>query len=322
MTPSNIASVVSQVFESLDTSGPTPATEPRYGAAFTRREAEIRAVDQASLAQVSVDIIAGMASVIGTLPKLRALREQVARLPELDLASFDALEDYTLALGAAHGQWMIASTPREALPALGAAAVTVRDTLVADAGALARRGVLTPELVASFKSGVGYRAVVRDLMGLTAMLRDRWDVVSKVSALEESELVAASNLADRIVAALGEREQNPTRTAEAALVRQQAYTLWTRAYDEARRAVAYLRWHQGDADKIAPSLYAGRGAGPRAKSDVAQPAPVTTPATSAGTPTTPTSPTTPHVSAPQAHAAAFTDTVPGLPNADPFITAA
>ena len=320
MTPSNISSTVASAFGATGPSGPSIATEPRYGAAFVRREVEIRAVPADALAPINIDVITSMATVLGALPGLRELRPTIAMLPAFDLAAFDALEDYTMALGATHSRWMIATAPREALPELGAAAVEVRDTLVADATALARRGVLDGQLVANFRSGVGYRAVVRDLMGLTALLRDAWDTVSRLTALEESELVAASNLADRIVGALGEREQNPAKTVDAALVRQQAYTLWTRAYDEARRAVSYLRWHEGDADKIAPSLFAGRGT--RQRTDVAQPAPVTTPATSAGTPTTPTSPTTPHVSAPQAHAAAFTDTVPGLPNADPFITAA
>ena len=320
MTPSNISSIVSNVFAATTSSTPDTATQPRYAAAFTRREAAIRAVDPTTMPAVNVDVIAAMATVLGVLPKLRELRGDIAKLPEFDLAAVDALEDDTLALGAAHSRWMISASPREALPALGVASVIVRDTLVADATALARRGLLDAQLVASFKSGVGYRAVVRDLMGLTSLLREHWDKVSKVTALDAEELTAASNLADRIVGALGEREQNPAKTVDAALVRQQAYTLWTRAYDEARRAVSYLRWHEGDADKIAPSLFAGRGT--RQRTDVAQPAPVTTPATSAGTPTTPTSPTTPHVSAPQAHAAAFTDTVPGLPNADPFITAA
>jgi len=29
-------------------------------------------------------------------------------------------------------------------------------------------------------------------------------------------------------------------------------------YDEVRRAVHYLRWREGDAEEIAPSLYSGR----------------------------------------------------------------
>ena len=43
-----------------------------------------------------------------------------------------------------------------------------------------------------------------------------------------------------------------------ALSRQQAFTLFERAYAEARRAVSYLRAPWGDADAIAPSLRACR----------------------------------------------------------------
>ena len=37
-----------------------------------------------------------------------------------------------------------------------------------------------------------------------------------------------------------------------------AFTLFSRAYDATRGAVTYLRWNEGDADDIAPSLYKGR----------------------------------------------------------------
>ncbi len=42
----------------------------------------------------------------------------------------------------------------------------------------------------------------------------------------------------------------------AAEIRQQAFTLFIRTYDQLRRAVHYLRWEHGDAEEIAPSLYA------------------------------------------------------------------
>jgi hypothetical protein len=41
------------------------------------------------------------------------------------------------------------------------------------------------------------------------------------------------------------------------------------AYDQTRRAVAYLRWNEGDADAIAPSLYKGRGGRSASSSDTA-----------------------------------------------------
>ncbi|WP_437293039.1 hypothetical protein [Sorangium sp. So ce426] len=42
------------------------------------------------------------------------------------------------------------------------------------------------------------------------------------------------------------------------------------AYDQTRRAIAYLRWNEGDADTIAPSLYKGRGGRAASSSDTAE----------------------------------------------------
>jgi hypothetical protein len=50
-------------------------------------------------------------------------------------------------------------------------------------------------------------------------------------------------------------------------MRARAYTLFTRAYDDARRAIIFLRWHEGDADSIAPALHPGRSASKKKPSD-------------------------------------------------------
>src|SRR5688500_269126 len=43
--------------------------------------------------------------------------------------------------------------------------------------------------------------------------------------------------------------------------RKRAYTLLVRSYNEVRRVISFLRWHDGDAEDIAPSLHtAGRAA--------------------------------------------------------------
>jgi hypothetical protein len=49
------------------------------------------------------------------------------------------------------------------------------------------------------------------------------------------------------------------------------------AYDQTRRAVIYLRWNEGDADTIAPSLYKGRGGRAASSND-----PATEPADTSG----------------------------------------
>ncbi|WP_437907778.1 hypothetical protein WME95_07775 [Sorangium sp. So ce327] len=58
-----------------------------------------------------------------------------------------------------------------------------------------------------------------------------------------------------------------------------------RADDQTRRAVAYLRWDEGDADTIAPSLYKGRGRAASSSDTAAAPDDAAPPgAAPAGTP--------------------------------------
>jgi hypothetical protein len=76
------------------------------------------------------------------------------------------------------------------------------------------------------------------------------------------------------VRAAGQREQGPAVVVETARIRQQAFTLLVKAYDETRRAVSFLRWREGDADTIAPSLYAGRGGRGKPAAPVADTGPV------------------------------------------------
>ncbi len=61
--------------------------------------------------------------------------------------------------------------------------------------------------------------------------------------------------------ALGEREQaqaSEPGKMDANERRKRAFSLFVNAYDQCRRAAAYLRWNEGDADELLPSLYAGR----------------------------------------------------------------
>jgi hypothetical protein len=156
--------------------GHTHEPEPaELAAGFKRVEAEIRSVPERELVPVNVDVLGAVTTVLGALPELRALRAQFAELRGFDLASFDKLRDYALALGHAHAMY----------PAAGGAAVALR---------------------------------------------------------------------------------------------QRAFTLFATTYDEVRRAVSYLRWHDGDGDDIAPSLFACRG-GPGTATD-----PSTAPTLPDGTP--------------------------------------
>ena len=136
--------------------------------AYERVLPELQGLSRAELASINLNIPSAITTVLGVLPKVRALRDQIRNeLHHFDIAPIDKLEDYALALSHANAHCLT----------------------------IGRRG---------------------------------WRVAGVSVAAE---------------------------------LRVRAFTLFVHAYSNARRAVTYLRWHEGDADSIAPSLYAGRSNG-------------------------------------------------------------
>jgi hypothetical protein len=280
------------------------ATE--FADGFKRVEAEIRALPEAELVPVNIDVQGAVTTVLGALPELSALRPELVELKDFDLASFDKLRDYSLALGYTHAMYRVAAGPSDSLTALATELTELRDMLEADATALAKRGILDEAQVSKLRDGSGYKNIAFEVVGLVGLLRDRWDAIQGRSAISETELEHAGQLAQELVTKLGVREQAPAVAGAAAVLRQRAFTLFANTYDEVRRAVSYLRWHENDVDEIAPSLFAGRGG------RGAPPDPATDSTVPYGTPivTPPAAPVAPTTAAPAVGV--------GLPAADPF----
>lgn len=116
--------------------------------------------------------------------------------------------------------------------------------------------------------------------------------------LSRADVEQASADAEAFLTALGIRNQPDSGKLEAQL-RDRAYTVLVRTYDEVRRLLAFLRWEEGDADRIAPSLFAGRSARKRE---------------AVPTGDMPTEESASPLAPPPA-----TPVRPGLPGADPFV---
>jgi len=279
-------------------------------AAYKRLLPDIMAVQDTGLVHINLDVPLLVTTVLGTLPELRGLRARIAsELPQFDLATFDALEFRALALSHAHALFVAATKPTMTLPELIDAATKRRDLLYSDAMALSTRGLLDFAPFKEVKRANGHRALAVDLQVLAAGLQASWDAIQGKTAIRASELEEAAHLADQINYAVGYRDQGPQTVAETASIRHRAFTMLVRAYSDARRAVTYLRWHEEDADTIAPSLFAGRGGPSRKRSEDSA-------ATDAASNVAPAQPTTP-VAAP-APAPALP---PGFPASTPFIKA-
>jgi hypothetical protein len=106
-----------------------------------------------------------------------------------------------------------------------------------------------------------------------------------------SELDHALKLSTVMFSIVGFRENGSDAQAATADMRARAFTVFTRAYDDARRAVIFLRWHEGDADSIAPSLHPGRSASKKKPADEPSATPpATTPVVNPAQPAAPTTP--------------------------------
>ncbi|HEX3850594.1 MAG TPA: hypothetical protein VHW01_06480 [Polyangiaceae bacterium] len=227
--------------------------------AYARVEAELAKLDPSKFIQLNLDIPTAVSTVLGVLPKLESLRDPIAtELPGFDLASFDQLEDYALALSFTHTNYLTAARPADDLLALVEEALRLRETLLADAKALSLRSLIDRNQLARLKGVNGYKNIAQDLQILSQVLQHAWPQIQTKSATTLDDLQTASRMATRLQRIVGLRERPPAQLAILSDQRLRAFTQLIRTYEAARRAVGYLHALTGDADSIAPSLYPGR----------------------------------------------------------------
>ena len=236
-----------------------PSQTPRYRKAYEASISEIQSVPEKDFVGITVDITATVLTVIGAWPEIKPLRPQfVQYLPGFDMAVFDKIETYALALEHSHIQYKTATEPPASLVAMANTAIETRSVLLANLNSLIARGLIAASATDGLQGINGYKNVVFDLLALANIHRLNAAKIAQKTSVTPEELDAAENLADQLGTAVGEREQAPQIAAEAVRNRNAAFTLFINAYEEVRTAIGYLRRKQGDADSIAPSLYAGR----------------------------------------------------------------
>lgn len=259
---SNAHENVPYIFASTD--------DPQQAAdAYARVEPELAELDAQDLSPILVDIPTAAATVLAHAPAIQGLREPIATaLPQFPMRQLDALPDYALAAWYAHRQ-SLQPRPRSAPRWLLDEAHARRAELRAAAEELARNGALDPDRVEACRCGSSNVDLATELGALSDTFQQSWDGVATRTAISRADVDRANVLATKLLVALGRREP----PAEALDKRARAYTRFVTAYDACRRAVAFLRAHEGDADAIAPSLYARKRVHRKAA-----PAPATAPA--------------------------------------------
>jgi hypothetical protein len=273
---------------------PSGALQPSdFERAFAEVQAEIQAVPTEQLVHITVDVRWVAVNTVARLPLIKSLSADITEhLPQFDVGSIDRVGTYALAAAHAYIRHQMSVASPAEIATLAARATERRALLLADVNALVAHGVMDGAPLAELSGTVGYRNVAYDLLILRNMLADAWPRIEDGTLISAADLEEDAATASRLLMAAGAKSVLPVEPSETARVRDQAFALFVRKYDQVRRAVSFVRWDRGDADDYAPSLYAGRGS---RKSDqpptsdlppVAGTAPATSPVAPAVTPTT------------------------------------
>ena len=184
-----------------------------------------------------------------------------------------------------------------------------RNLFISDINTLANRGLIDNSKLGDLKSPNGHKNLSEAVSALTAHLRRNWDSISARTGVTLAELDEAEITANRMLLAVARRDSSPLPPTQAAIERRQAFTMFSRSYDQVRRYVAHVRWSFGDADDFAPPLRSVDRKSARSDGEEsAQPAP---------TPAAAPAPVT-FAAVPAGPAAAGPLTRPGLPNSSPI----
>lgn len=244
--------------------------------AYERVRAEIEAQDPKNLSAYNVDISNAASIALGVAPRVVVLRNRAAALPEFEIRCVERLTDYAKALWFLH----ITNLPqpeRADGEQMLAEVLTLRAKMLLWAEPLAATGKFARAAVDKIKEGSGHKDAASDVVALVALYNSAWSEVSNMCGVTAEELQRGAVVGPAVFAWLSRKESEHAGTPEATLRIKQAWTLLDRAYRQCQRAVAYLRFDDGDADTYAPSLRHNGGGRPAKPAEPPPPAAVTPP---------------------------------------------
>lgn len=228
-----------------------------FSDALDTLRAELARIDARDLVPMNVDVSVAAMTALGVVPKLAAHRAAMVEWFGEDMAVHaDRLEQAARAAWSAHGEYGDVTNGAE-IARLSAAVIEQRTLLLADVQSLVARKAVDPGVLDNLQGTKGYANQCFDVLRLVMAVRKNWAAVEALTPLQPADLARAEAITNELATAVGTRDQ--AGSSPAALLRRQAFTYFVRTYNQIRRMLAFLRFEEGDAEAIAPSLWTGRG---------------------------------------------------------------
>ncbi|MDP3273957.1 MAG: hypothetical protein Q8Q09_02100 [Deltaproteobacteria bacterium] len=222
-------------------------------------EERAAALTPAQVRRPNVNVGAACSIVLGNLSRVKEhLPDILEVIPGFDtdlVHGLRALASFTLsAYGAPLGQGVADKRGAEYR-----AALALREKLTRSAEALSLLGLAKPPNIAEIRAiPRSYPQLPLALLALQTFFLTHREALEGRLDLPWSEIVALDTLATRLSLEGSKRfiREKPPSSSDQTL---RAYTLMANAYDEVRAALAYVRRHHHDADRIAPPFANRRG---------------------------------------------------------------
>lgn len=225
------------------------------GEAMEQFRAEISAMTDEEVLTPRVDIVAAALTAIGAMPEIEAQRAAiVAIFGDAAGRTLDRLGPSARGVLSAQGDALTAT--EHDLEVMARDLMEVRTQLFLAASALIERGLVAKKSLAQLTGGQSYQARVTDTIALTKWFRKNASKIATRTKVDETELARAEAITEAFTTAFAEREQAGAGSGRPARERARMFTIFFRTYERVRQLLTYVRWHKGDVDQIAPSLYA------------------------------------------------------------------
>jgi hypothetical protein len=245
-----------------------PAAPKDAAAALAEIRPEIDALPPENrLRRINTDVPRAVSVALGAASRIVTFAERAKiELPLFKAQYLARIQTYALAAWYTHLMVLPGQSSADTAKTLLEEATPLREALLVAAEALVHAKFFDAVRVASIRAGSGNIDKASDLVALAAYFTERWEVIGNKTAIEWSQVQRAAQLGPLILIALGERAAPAgAKTEDLAELNLRAFSLFTKAYSQCRRAITFLTWDEEEGvDEIAPSLYA-RGGGRKGK---------------------------------------------------------
>ena len=151
----------------------------------------------------------------------------------------------------------VVTRPKDPVRALAARCRVLRREAIQVLTPLAQRGLVGGAALRDLSSARGHLDLAVDIGRLAVVLRTHWADIENKCPFVEAEIAEMEAIGVALVKARAMRSVK-LETLAPSVILARALTLLRHRYDALRRALQYVRFYEGDAEVIAPSLHCKR----------------------------------------------------------------